>query len=146
LSFDYKIIFAREGSPAMSSPVLLCIDDRPQMLQVRKTNLEPLGYSVLTATNASTAIAILEQLAVAAVLVEYKHEGIDAEAVAYQIKQRFPDEPIILLSAYSDMPERPLWLMDEYVMKSEPLERLAEVVERVTRPTPKIAPRRETTA
>ena len=25
------------------------------------------------------------------VLLEYKHEGMDAEAVAYQIKQRFPN-------------------------------------------------------
>ncbi len=116
----------------MSSPVLLCIDDRPQMLQVRKTNLEPLGYSVITAVDASTAVAILEQMAVAAVLVEYKHEGIDAEAVAYQIKQQFPHEPIVLLSAYSDMPERILWLVDGYVLRSEPVERLAEVVERVT--------------
>jgi CheY-like chemotaxis protein len=117
----------------MSSPVLLCIDDRPQMLQVRKTNLEPLGYSVVTATNTSTAITILEQLAVVAVLVEYKHEGIDAEAVAFQVKQRFPHQRIILLSAYADMPERILWLMDEYIMRSEPLERLAEVVARLTR-------------
>ncbi len=122
----------------MSSPVLLCVDDRPQMLQVRRANLEPLGYFVVTATNASAAISILEQLAVAAVLLEYKHEGIDAEAVAYQIKQRFPREPIILLSAYSDMPERTLWLVDGYVMRSEPRERLGEAVERVMRPTSKI--------
>jgi CheY-like chemotaxis protein len=125
----------------MASPVLLCIDDRPQMLQVRKTNLEPLGYSVITATNAAKAIAILEKTPTAAVFVEYKSEGMDAEAVAFQIKQRFPNQPIILLSAYSDMPERVFWLVDDYVMRSESLERLAEVVERVTHPTPKIAPR-----
>jgi CheY-like chemotaxis protein len=124
----------------MSSPVLLCIDDRPQMLQVRKTNLEPLGYSVITATSAPTAIAMLEKMAIAAVLVEYRFEGIDAEAVAFHIRQRFPNQPIVLLSAYSDMPERILWLVDEYLVRSEPLERLAEVVERVTHPTPKIAP------
>ncbi|MGA2990860.1 MAG: hypothetical protein ABSD88_10345, partial [Candidatus Korobacteraceae bacterium] len=47
-----------------------------------------------------------------AVLLEYKLEGMDAEAVAYQIKQRFPRLPIILLSAYSQMPERILWLVD----------------------------------
>ncbi len=124
----------------MSSPkTLLCVDDRPQMLQVRKTNLEPLGYSVVTATNASTAIAILEQLAVAAVLLEYRHEGIDTEAAALHIKQRFPDQPIVLLSAYSDMPERILWLVDEYVVRSEPRERLAEAVERVIHSTNKIA-------
>ena len=66
----------------------------------------------------------------AAVLLEYKMEGMDAEAVAYQIKQRFPRLPIILLSAYSEMPERILWLVDEYVLKSEFPERLVPIIER----------------
>ena len=127
----------------MLSPVLLCIDDRPQLLQLRKAVLEPLGYSVVTAASAPSAIATLENTAVAAVLVEYKSEGMDAEAVAYHIKQRFRDQPIILLSAYSDMPERILWLVDEYVVRSEPLERLAEVIKRVTRPAQAFAPRSE---
>ncbi|HZW92853.1 MAG TPA: hypothetical protein VFF64_07865 [Candidatus Eremiobacteraceae bacterium] len=66
----------------------------------------------------------------AAVLLEYKHEGMDVEAVACHIKQRFPDLPIILLSAYCEMPERILWLVDEYVMKSELPERLVPIIER----------------
>ena len=125
----------------MASPVLLCIDDRPQMLQVRKARLETLGYSAETATSAPTAIAMLERTAVDAVLVEYKSEGMDAEAVAFQIKRRFPNQPIILLSAYSDVPERILWLVDEYVMRSEPLERLAQVIEGVTRSAQKHVPK-----
>ena len=42
---------------------------------------------------------MLEESAVAAVLLEYKHEGVDVEAVACHFKQRFPNLPIILLSA-----------------------------------------------
>jgi CheY-like chemotaxis protein len=76
-----------------------------------------------------------EETSVAAVLLEYRQEGMDAEAIAYQIKQRFPNLPIILLSAYIDMPERILWLVDEYVMKSELPEGLVRAVEKVTRPT-----------
>ena len=67
-----------------------------------------------------------------AVLLEYKQEGMDAEAIAYLIKQRFPNLPVILLSAYCEMPERILWLVDEFVMKSEPPERQSSVIERVT--------------
>ena len=125
----------------MSSPVLLCIDDRPHMLQVRKARLETLGYSAETATSAPTAIAMLERTAVDAVLVEYKSEGMDAEAVAFQIKRRFPNQPIILLSAYSDVPERILWLVDEYVMRSEPLERLAQVIDGVVRSAQRLGSR-----
>jgi two-component SAPR family response regulator len=73
----------------------------------------------------------LEQMSVDAVFLEYRQEGMDAEAVAYQIKQRFPNLPIILLSAYTDMPERTLWLVDEYVMKSEMPGGIVRALERV---------------
>jgi len=117
----------------MDSPTLLCIDDRPQMLELRKATLEAQGYGVKLATNGYDAIKTLEEASVAAVLLEYKQEGMDAEAVACHIKQRFPALPIILLSAYSDMPERILWLVDEYVMKSELPERLVPIIERAHR-------------
>ena len=73
---------------------------------------------------------MLEHASVAAVLLDYKLEGIDAEAVACHIKQGFPNLPIILLSAYSEIPGRILWLVDEYVMKSEPPEGLVRILER----------------
>ena len=120
----------------MSTPplrALLLVDDRRPLLQFRKAVLESLGYSVITATTPSIALAKLESCTVDAVLLEYKSEGLDAEATAFHIKQRFPRLPIVLLSAYSRMPERILWLVDEYVMKSEPLEGLAHVFERVIR-------------
>jgi len=70
---------------------------------------------------------------VVAVLLEYKQEGIDAEEVGCHIKQRFPDLPIILVSAYAEMPERILWLVDDYVMKSELPDGLVEVLRRFQR-------------
>ncbi len=115
----------------MPAPVLLCIDDRPELLQLRKTALEHLGCSVHIAASALAAIAVLESTPVAAVLIEYKAEGMDTEAVASQIKRRFPTKPVVLLSAYSDLPERVLWLVDEYVMRSEPMERVVELVKQV---------------
>ena len=116
---------------AMNSPSLLCIDDLPQALELRKATLKSQGYSVKLASNGHDAIKMLEVASVAAVLLAYKHEGLDAEAVACHLKQRFPGVPIILLSAYWEMPERILWLVDAYVMKSEPPERLLPVIERV---------------
>ena len=116
----------------MNSPTVLYIDDLPQALELCKATLESHGYCVKTASSGYTAMKMLEETSVAAVLLEYKLEGMDAEAVACHIKQRFPNLPIILLSAYSEIPERILWLVDEYVMKSEPPERLVPIVERAT--------------
>ena len=115
--------------------VILCIDDRLQMLDLRKAALESCGYSVKIAASGYAGLKMLEELPVAAVLLEYKLEGMDAEAVAFQIRGRFPRLPIILLSAYAEMPERILWLVDEYVMKSAPPGELVNVIERVTLPT-----------
>ena len=117
----------------MDFPTVLYIDDRPQMLELRKATLEPEGYCVKIASTGYAAIKMLEEASVVAVLLEYKQEGMDAEAVAYHIKQRFPNLPIILLSAYSEIPERILWLVDEYVMKSEMPERLMLIIERAHR-------------
>ena len=65
---------------------------------LRKATLESQGFSVKLASSGYTAIKTLEETSVAAVLLEYKQEGIDAESVACHIKQRFPSLPIILLS------------------------------------------------
>ncbi len=117
----------------MDSPTVLCIDDRPQVLELRKATLESHGYCVKIASSGYAAMKMLEETSVAVVLLEYKHEGMDVEAVACHIKQRFPDLPIILLSAYCEMPERILWLVDEYVMKSELPEQLVPIIERAYR-------------
>jgi len=121
----------------MDFPTVLYIDDRPQMLELRKATLEPEGYCVKIASTGYAAIKMLEEASVVAVLLEYKQEGMDAEAVACHIKQRFPNLPIILLSAYSEIPGRILWLVDEYVMKSEMPERLLLIIERAQRLAPR---------
>lgn len=121
----------------MDSPTVLCIDDRPQVLELRKATLESHDYCVKIASSGYAAMKTLEETSVAVVLLEYKVEGMDAEAVAYHIKQRFPNLPIILLSAYSEVPERILWLVDDYVMKSELPEGLVRIIERRLAPRSK---------
>ena len=111
---------------------LLCVDDRPQLLELRRALLESHGYCVKTALDGQTVMKMLQDTQVAAVLLEYKTEGMDAEAVACHVKLHFPNTPIILLSAYACTPERIVWLVDEYVMRSELSERLIPAIERVT--------------
>jgi len=130
---NFRLVTPRPTMWAMPSPTLLCIDDLPQALALRKATLESHGYCVEIASTGNAALKMLEEARVAAVLLEYKLEGMDAEAIACHIKQRFPTLPIILFSAYSEIPERILWLVDEYVMKSELAERLIPAIERAHR-------------
>lgn len=117
----------------MGPSLVLCIDDRPEQLELRREALQLAGFRVATATSGHAAIKILEHTSVAAIVLEYKEEGMDAEALAYHINQRFPKLPIILLSAYFEIPERLLWLVDEYVMKSDSPGGLIRVLERLAR-------------
>jgi len=100
----------------MCGATVLCIDDLAHQLAIRKASLESRGYSVQTASSGRAALRILEQMPVSAILLEYKREGMDAAAIAFLIKQRFPQLPILLLSAY-ELPEQVLWLFDDYVLK-----------------------------
>ncbi len=120
----------------MMSPALLCIDDRPEWLKSLKNTLGALGHIVCTATDESMAEGILERVEVSVVFVEYKPEGMDAEAVALHLKQHFPNHPKILLSALPEIPDRILWLVDDYLMNS-PLDLLPESIGRVMRQTQK---------
>ena len=66
----------------MDSPTVLCIDDRPHVLDLRKATLESHGYRVKIASSGYTAMKILEERSAVAVLLEYKQEGVDGEALA----------------------------------------------------------------
>ena len=115
----------------LNSTAVLYIDNRPFVLEHRKAILESCGYYVTLASNESAAMKVLENTLVDAVLLEYKLEGTDTEDIAFHIKQRFPHLPLILLSAYPEIPERILWLVDDYVMKSDLPEGLRYSIERV---------------
>ncbi len=118
------------------APVVLCINDRQELLALRKETLERLGCSVLTAKSSVEGMKILRQIPIDAVLIEYQREGMDAEAMAFHIKWLFPKVPIVLLSAFAQMPERILWLVDEYVMKSVKPDELVRTIGRLTRKKP----------
>ena len=48
----------------MDSPTVLCIDDRPQALELRKATLESHGYCVKIASSGYTAMKVLEETSV----------------------------------------------------------------------------------
>lgn len=56
---------------ARDSPTRLCIDDGPEMLELRRATLESQGYCVKLSSSGHTAMQMLEETAVAAILLEY---------------------------------------------------------------------------
>jgi len=115
----------------LASAVVLCIDDQLPALELRKTELESFGFSVAIAHSVLEGMRLLDELPVVAVVLEYKFEGIDTQAVAFHIRHKRPKLPIVVVSAYLDVGEHTREWADVFVQKSTPLRELADTIRRL---------------
>jgi CheY-like chemotaxis protein len=97
--------------------MILCIDDEPTGLKIRKMLLQTEGYEVLTALSGPEGLAMLDANPVNAVVVDYSMPGMNGDEVAAEIKRRNPAMKILLLSAYVDLPEGALKWVDKRSVK-----------------------------
>jgi CheY-like chemotaxis protein len=89
----------------VSRPVILCIDDEDLGLEIRKMVLEREGFTVLTAKDGQAGISVFDTEQIDAVVLDYAMPGMDGGKVAAILRQRRPDIPILMLSAYVALPE-----------------------------------------
>ena len=101
------------------SLTILCIDDEPNVLVVRKMLLESVGYRVLLAESGPQGLEILRRENVHTVIVDYKMPDMTGSEVAEHIRRFRPSMPIIMLSAYVDLSGNQLKDVDAYVTKGE---------------------------
>ena len=112
----------------MSTPTILCIDDEALGLQIRRTVLEHAGYRVLIAEDGPTGLTLFRGHAVDGVVLDYYMPDMDGGAVAETMRRERPDVPIMLLSAYINLPPETVALVDVTLLKGEgPLELLEKL-------------------
>jgi CheY-like chemotaxis protein len=99
--------------------LVLCIDDELIGLQVRKLLLERAGYRVATALNGPQGVEIFSTQPIEAVVLDYYMPGMDGGEVATSMRRIKPQVPILLLSAYVDLPAEVTSLVDLYMTKGE---------------------------
>ena len=102
-----------------ASPLILCIDDEALGLRIRKAVLEKEGYRVLTAADGSTGLTLFMDEPVEGVILDYFMPGMDGGEVAVAMRRQRPDVPILLLSAYVNLPEEVVQMVDFTVLKGE---------------------------
>src|SRR5438874_5682636 len=120
---------------------ILCIDDLPDGLAIRKLLLEIKGYKVLTAPNGPTGIKLAEEHDIDVVVLDYRMPGMDGEHVAEVLKGQHPQVPIVLLSGVPELPDHIFPLIDAYVQKGDVTDVLLTAIEEVMngRRKPRIA-------
>ena len=84
--------------------MILCVDDEPNALVLRKLVLQKAGYHVVTATSAFQALDLLTTEKVDLVLSDQLMPGQTGTELTRQIKSKWPGLPVILLSGVNEMP------------------------------------------
>jgi CheY-like chemotaxis protein len=102
-----------------SSNLVLCVDDEQIGLRVRKILLERAGYRVLTAPDGPSALEIFAAEPIEAVVLDYSMPGMHGGELAVRMRQTKPEVPILLLSAYLDLPAEVTSLVALYMTKGE---------------------------
>ena len=89
----------------MSIPsVILCVDDEPTGLLVRRLLLSIAGYDVLTAANRDAALSTLGRNHVDLIITGHFLPDIAWAQVAAEMKRLKPEVPIVLLTGALELP------------------------------------------
>ncbi|MBI4410845.1 MAG: response regulator [Gemmatimonadetes bacterium] len=114
---------------------ILVVDDDPSALDIVRTYLESRGYRVATAADGKEALAKLEEVRPALILLDIMMPGMDGWEVARVVKNHpdFADTRVVMLTARSDFADKQQGLsagVDDYIVKPIRLHELGDRVER----------------
>jgi CheY-like chemotaxis protein len=112
-----------------ANSLILCIDDEALGLQIRKVVLERAGYRVLTALDGASGLNLFREHPVDAVILDYFMPGMNGGEVAAEIRRSRADIPILLLSAYINLPTEVVKSVDFTLLKGDRPETLMEKVQ-----------------
>jgi CheY-like chemotaxis protein len=106
-------------------PIILLVDDNPDVLDVLEDELNDLGYQVRRATDGQAALAHLDATVMAAV-VDLRMPPPDGWRVLEALAQRVPPVPAIVLSGLPLWPEarQQLAALGVVAVLTKPLDRL----------------------
>ncbi|HWV57837.1 MAG TPA: response regulator [Longimicrobiales bacterium] len=119
----------------MANVPILVVDDDPSALDIVRTYLESEGYEVALARDGKEALAQMEAVHPAIVLLDVMMPGMDGWEVARIIKNHpdYTDVRVIMLTARSDFTDKQEGLRagaDDYIVKPIRLEELGKSVAR----------------
>ena len=118
----------------MNEISIMVVDDDPNALDIVRTFLESKGYHVATARDGTEALAQLEEVRPAIVLLDVMMPGMDGWEVARIIKNhpKLGSTRVVMLTARSDFADKHEGLRagaDDYIVKPIQLRELGERVE-----------------
>ena len=80
---------------------VLVVDDEPKLCDLLASALSQNGITVFTAGNGLHALKVLEAEDIDLVISDWRMPGMDGPQLLAEIKNRFPQLPVIVMTAYS---------------------------------------------
>lgn len=123
------------------TPVVLLVDDDPAIRRTVGEGLELEGFEVVRASGGRAALAAIESVGPAVMLLDLAMPDLDGIEVLRRLRDRGDDLPVCVLSARDEVGERVRGLeagADDYVVKPFALEEVAARLHALLRrrPTP----------
>ncbi|WP_309684560.1 PAS-domain containing protein [Polaromonas sp.] len=94
----------RPGRPGAERPLVLLVEDDPDVRRVIRLQLVGLGYPVIEADHAADALLLLASVPTVGILISdmVMPGGMDGRALCLAARQRAPQVKALLISGYSD--------------------------------------------
>lgn len=107
---------------------ILCVDDEENQLLLRKLMLERAGYRVLTAGSPAKAIELFRtEKEINLAILDYYMPGMNGIALARELlRQR--KIPLVMLSAYAELPGESIGVADIWITKGNAAETLLTTI------------------
>lgn len=119
-----------------STKRVLCVDDDSSILKLRRIVLDAAGYQVVTAASGDEALQLLSQgNAVDLVLLDYLMPGMKGDELAQNLRNRYPNLKLIVVSAVGQLPPNLLNAVDFHIQKGQDPEVLLSVISAVLAPS-----------
>jgi DNA-binding response OmpR family regulator len=103
----------------MNATRVLCVENRPEYMDVLKYRLEAAGYEVMAATTGGQGLRLLTDLHIDGVLLEYDLPDATGSAVRAEMKRIKPDIPVLLFAGIGSQTPFLLRFFDSYLRNSE---------------------------
>jgi CheY-like chemotaxis protein len=131
------------NTPSTNLPAnILLVDDNAHGLSARKSVLEELGHTIVTASSGTDALEYVARNKFDLVVTDYKMERMDGLELIGVLREQSPELPIILISGFVD----PLGLNEENTGADVVIQKSANEVSHLVRAVARLLRKRKPAA
>ncbi len=110
---------------------ILIVDDDINIQRLYKEELESEGYQTVIAGNGAQALELFEKETPDIVTLDILMPDSDGISVLRSMKEKNPDIPIIMSTAYDYKDDFAVWASEAYVVKSSDLQELKDTIKKL---------------